>query len=80
MKARIPVQAAFLLCTVALTPLVMADSIPLQSVNRANQVIDAAIEAHGGADALAELHTVVQKSELITIATGQSRKPGPQYA
>jgi glyoxylase-like metal-dependent hydrolase (beta-lactamase superfamily II) len=79
MKARIPVQAAFLLCTVALTPLVMADSIPLQSVNRANQVIDAAIEAHGGADALAELHTVVQKSELITIATGQSRKPGPPY-
>ena len=56
-----------------------ADSLPLKSVNKAGEVIDAAIEAHGGAEALDGLSTIVQKSEFTNFATGQSRKPGPPY-
>jgi len=57
----------------------LAESLPLKSVNKAGEVIDAAIEAHGGADAISGLNTLMQKSEFINIATGQSRKPGPPY-
>jgi glyoxylase-like metal-dependent hydrolase (beta-lactamase superfamily II) len=56
-----------------------AESLPLQSVNKAAEVIDAAIEAHGGAEALGQLETLAQKSRMTTFATGQSRKPGPPY-
>jgi len=56
-----------------------AESLPLQSVNKANAIIDAAIEAHGGAAALDALRTVVQKQDFITYATGQSRQPGPPW-
>jgi len=55
------------------------ESLPLQSVNKANEIIDAAIEAHGGAEALDGLRTLAQKQETVNIATGQSRKPGPPY-
>jgi len=57
----------------------LAESLSLKSVNKANEVIDAAIEAHGGAEVLDGLKTLTQKSEFVTIATGQSRKPGPPY-
>jgi glyoxylase-like metal-dependent hydrolase (beta-lactamase superfamily II) len=56
-----------------------AASLPMQSVNRAGEVIDAAVAAHGGAEALGNLRTLVQKSGFVNIATGQSRKPGPPY-
>ena len=56
-----------------------AGSLALKSVNRANEVIDAAIDAHGGAEALAGLKTLTQESDYINYATGQSRKPGPPY-
>lgn len=57
----------------------IAESLPLQSVNKAGKVIDAAIEAHGGAEAITNLNTLVQKAEFVNFATGQSRKPGPPY-
>ena len=56
----------------------IAESLPLQSVNKAGVVIDAAIEAHGG-EAISNLNTLVQKADFTTFATGQSRKPGPPY-
>ena len=56
-----------------------AETLPLKSVNKANEIIDAAIEAHGGAEALDGLQTLAQKTEFLNIATGQSRKPGPPY-
>lgn len=55
------------------------ESLPLQSANKAAEVIDAAIEAHGGAEAISNLKTLVQKTDFINYATGQSRKPGPPY-
>jgi glyoxylase-like metal-dependent hydrolase (beta-lactamase superfamily II) len=56
-----------------------AETLPLKSVNKAGEVIDAAIEAHGGAENISNLKTLVRKSEYNNIATGQSRKPGPPY-
>jgi glyoxylase-like metal-dependent hydrolase (beta-lactamase superfamily II) len=56
----------------------IAESLPLQSVNKAGVVIDAAIEAHGG-EAISNLKSLVQKADFTTFATGQSRKPGPPY-
>jgi glyoxylase-like metal-dependent hydrolase (beta-lactamase superfamily II) len=56
-----------------------AETLPLRSVNKAGEVIDAAVEAHGGVEALSGLHTLVQKSDFTNFATGQSRKPGPPY-
>ncbi len=59
-------------------PLV-AETLPLKSVNKAGEVIDAAIEAHGGAERISNLSTLVRRSGFVNIATGQSRKPGPPY-
>ena len=56
-----------------------AETLPLKSVNKAGAVIDAAIAAHGGAENISNLKTVVRKSDFTNIATGQSRKPGPPY-
>jgi glyoxylase-like metal-dependent hydrolase (beta-lactamase superfamily II) len=56
-----------------------AESLPLQSVNKASAVIDAAVEAYGGTEALDALQRVAQKQNFITYATGQSRKPGPPW-
>lgn len=56
-----------------------AETVPLKAVNKANEVIDAAIEAHGGAEALGELKSFVQESKFVTYAVGQSRKPGKPW-
>ena len=55
------------------------ETLPLKSVNKANEVIDAALEAHGGADNLAKLNSLVQESRFVNYANGQSRKPGPPW-
>lgn len=73
-KSLFSISAVLLLAS---GPLV-AESLPLQSVNKAGAVIDAAIEAHGG-EAISNLTTLVQKADFTTFATGQSRKPGPPY-
>lgn len=56
-----------------------AESLPLTAVNKANDVIDAAIEAHGGADALDSLTSLVQENRFIGFAVGQSRKPAEPW-
>lgn len=55
------------------------DTLPLNAVNRANEVIDAAIEAYGGDEAISALNSVVQKSHFTTWATNQSKRPGPPW-
>ncbi len=55
------------------------DTLPLSAVNRANEVIDAALEAYGGAETIANLKTVARKSHFTTWATNQSRVPGPPW-
>jgi glyoxylase-like metal-dependent hydrolase (beta-lactamase superfamily II) len=55
------------------------ETLPLKSVNKANDIIDAALQAHGGAEKLAELNSLVQESRFVNYANGQSRKPGPPW-
>ncbi len=55
------------------------DTLPLKAVNRANEVIDAALEAYGGSEVIAELNSVTRKSHFTTWATNQSRSPGPPW-
>ncbi len=55
------------------------ETLPLQAVNRAGEVIDAALEAYGGAEAIANLNSVARKSHFTTWATNQSRSPGPPW-
>ena len=62
------------------TSLVSAEeSLPLKAVNHANEVIDAALEAYGGAETIANLNSVARKSHFTTWATNQSRSPGPPW-
>jgi len=43
------------------------------------EIIDAALEAHGGAENLANLNSLVQESHFVNYANGQSRRPGPPW-
>jgi len=62
------------------TSVVWADeTLPLKAVNRANEVIDAALEAYGGAERIAKLNSVARESHFTTWATNQSRSPGPPW-
>ncbi|MGA9573299.1 MAG: MBL fold metallo-hydrolase [Lysobacterales bacterium] len=72
----IPLAASLMLAT-SLVP--AEDTLPLKAVNRANEVIDAAIEAYGGAEAVANLNSIARKSHFTTWATNQSRSPGPPW-
>ncbi len=55
------------------------DTIPLKAVNKAGVVIDAALEAYGGAEAISKLNTVARNSTFTTWATNQSLKPGAPW-
>jgi glyoxylase-like metal-dependent hydrolase (beta-lactamase superfamily II) len=59
--------------------LAVAETVPLKAVNKANEVIDAAIDAHGGAEALGAITTYVQESKFNNYAVGQSRRPGEPW-
>lgn len=59
--------------------LLAEDTLPLKAVNEANTVIDAVIEAYGGAEAIDGLNSVARKSTFTTWATNQSLRPGPPW-
>jgi len=77
------VNRAFLLsalaAVIAAASLHAEETLPLKSVNKANEIIDAALEAHGGAENLANLNSLVQESHFVNYANGQSRRPGPPW-
>lgn len=55
------------------------DTLPLKSVTKANEVIDAALEAHGGAERLSDLKSLVQESRYTNYLVDQSRSPEPPW-
>ncbi len=59
--------------------LAVADSLPQIAVSKANEVIDATLQAYGGADVVANLKTLEQHSVTIASAIDQSRKPEPPW-
>jgi len=52
------------------------ETLPLNAVNRANEVIDAALEAYGGAETITNLNSVARKSQFTTWRNNQGRVPG----
>jgi len=75
-----PVFVTIAASLMLVTPFVSAEeTLPLKAVNRAGEVIDAALEAYGGAETIANLNSVARKSHFTTWATNQSRSPGPPW-
>ena len=73
-------MAGLIICTILLSPVTaVSESLPLIAVNKANEIIDATLEAYGGADVVANLKTVEQHSVTIASAIDQSRKPEPPW-
>lgn len=68
-----------LLIMVSTTNLNAEESLPLKSVNKANEVIDAALVAHGGAENHSAVNSIEQKSKFTNYATNQSRLPDPPW-
>ena len=48
------------------TPLIAEDTLPLKSVNKANEIIDAALAAHGAAERFEALNSLIQESISVT--------------
>ncbi len=55
------------------------ETLPLRSVNKANEIIDLALQAHGGEETLKNLHSLIQDSKFQTYATNQSRGTEPPW-
>ena len=76
LKITIPAAMAALLICGTLT----AESLPLKSVNKANEVIDSAIEAHGGTATLESevnvgtVMTLILPLERLRVETKTSRQ------
>lgn len=73
------IVTATLLMDLANAPIALAQSVAQTAVNRAAEVIDGAIEAYGGASALADLKSVSMDIDSENSAVGQSRKPGEPF-
>lgn len=59
--------------------LVCAENLTQANVEKAQAVIDSAVEAHGGSERLSALNSIVIEHESITVAVGQSRNPEPPW-
>ncbi len=62
-----------------LSSIAMSQGLAQTAVNNANEVIDAVLEAYGGAAAVSELKIVSMRSTGENVAVGQSRKPGEPF-
>ena len=72
--------AGLIICTILLSPVTaVSESLPLVAVNKANEIIDATLEAYGGAETITNLKSLEQESTTIGLAVNQSRKPEPPW-
>lgn len=55
------------------------DTLPLRAVNQANEIIDATIEAYGGADRLSGIRTLETEANFQTWLVDQSRGTEPPW-
>ena len=55
------------------------ETLPLNAVNKASEVIDAAIEAYGGAETISNLNRLYSEGKMTTWATNQSLNPGAPW-
>ena len=72
-------NASLLLAGVLSASLVCAENLTQKNVEKAQAIIEAAVEAHGGAEKLDSINSVVIEHKTEIIATGQSRKAAPPW-
>lgn len=72
-------NASLLLAGVLSASLVYAENLTQKNVEKAQAIIAAAVEAHGGTEKLQSINTIVVEHETENVATGQSRKAAPPW-
>ncbi len=72
-------NASLLLAGVLSASLVCAENLTQMNVEKAQAIIEAAVEAHGGTEKLDAISSVVVEHETENVATGQSRKAAPPW-
>lgn len=73
------IHLSLVLGGVLFASLVCAENFTEANVYKAQTVIDAAVQAYGGADRLSEMNTIIVEHETVNIAVGQSRNPEPPW-
>ena len=73
------IHLSLVLGGVLFASLVCAENFTEANVHKAQTVIDAAVQAYGGADRLSEMNTIIVEHETVNIAVGQSRNPEPPW-
>ncbi len=79
MNGKSVIGAVALMVSLTSSAMVSAQSIAETAVKKSNEVIDAVIEAYGGAKTISGLNIVSMDNISETAAVGQSRKPGPPF-
>jgi glyoxylase-like metal-dependent hydrolase (beta-lactamase superfamily II) len=79
MKSPKLISVVMLTAGLGLSSIAMAEGLAQTAVTKANDIIDAVLEAYGGADALSDLTVVSMRSTGKNVAVGQSRKPGEPF-
>ncbi len=69
----------FALLLLLISGTAISSNLTQQSVEKATEVITAAVEAYGGQDRLHGLNTLIIEHETINVAVNQSRKPEPPW-
>ena len=72
-------RSGLLLAWLMTASLVSAENLTQANMEKAQAVIDAAVEAYGGADRLSGIQSVVVMHETVNIATGQSKAAEPPW-
>jgi glyoxylase-like metal-dependent hydrolase (beta-lactamase superfamily II) len=73
------VYASLLLAGVLSASLVCAENLTQKNVEKAQAIIEAAVEAHGGPEKLESVNSIVVEHETEIVATGQSRHAAPPW-
>ena len=72
-------NASLLLAGMLSASLVCAENLTQKNVEKARGIIEAAVEAYGGAEKLESINSLFIEHETENVATGQSRKAAPPW-
>ena len=73
------INASMAVLALAFAATTATANITQENAAKTNAVIDAAIEAYGGAERLGELKTLIVEADTVNYAVNQSRKPEPPW-
>ena len=73
------IYSGIVLASVLSASLVCAENLTQANVEKANEVIEAAVEVFGGDDRLSDISSIVVQHESVNVAVGQSHKAEPPW-